>query len=154
MAEKAAELQAERDFDRWLEAIESDGPIPPALPSTIMRRRLVVWDGHWENRAARARRKPVNRPFPKEAFLEIPATEYVPVLADQDVDPGRAIPCPLPGHEERTASFYAYPDGRGWYCFGCGEGGDIFALAGQIWGVDPNSSGFDEICRRLGGLFA
>lgn len=32
--------------------------------------------------------------------------------------------CPLPNHDDRTASFTVYPQGDGWCCFGCNEGGD------------------------------
>ncbi|HKC74550.1 MAG TPA: CHC2 zinc finger domain-containing protein [Chloroflexota bacterium] len=36
--------------------------------------------------------------------------------------------CPLPGHDEKTASFYAYADG-GYKCYGCGRGGkDVIAF--------------------------
>ena len=35
--------------------------------------------------------------------------------------------CPL--HEEKTASFYVYPEGQRWRCYGaCGKGGDIVDL--------------------------
>ena len=34
--------------------------------------------------------------------------------------------CPL--HDERTPSFYVWPDEDRWYCFGCNEGGDQIDL--------------------------
>jgi hypothetical protein len=37
--------------------------------------------------------------------------------------PNRVCRCPL--HDERDPSFTLYPDGR-WYCYGCGQGGDVF----------------------------
>lgn len=37
--------------------------------------------------------------------------------------------CPLPGHDDRSPSFTVYPDGRGWWCFGCGKGGDVFSFS-------------------------
>ncbi len=41
--------------------------------------------------------------------------------------------CPLPGHDERTPSFYCYPDG-GYWCFGCGRGGkDVISFAFHYW---------------------
>lgn len=41
--------------------------------------------------------------------------------------------CPLPGHNERTPSFYCYPDG-GYWCFGCGRGGkDVIRFAFHYW---------------------
>jgi DNA primase len=35
--------------------------------------------------------------------------------------------CPLPDHEDRTPSFYLYPQGRYW-CYGCNRGGDVVDL--------------------------
>lgn len=40
------------------------------------------------------------------------------------------IKCPF--HGEKTASLRIYPDDRGWYCFGCGLGGDVLNFA-QRW---------------------
>jgi hypothetical protein len=46
--------------------------------------------------------------------------------------------CPLPDHEDRTASFYIYPTGR-WWCYGCSRGGDVVDLEffcgdyGELW---------------------
>lgn len=38
--------------------------------------------------------------------------------------------CPLPGHpDDDSPSFTVYEGRRGWYCFGCHEGGDVFAFA-------------------------
>lgn len=39
--------------------------------------------------------------------------------------------CPMPDHEDRTASFYIYPgeDGGRFHCYGCGRGGDVIDLA-------------------------
>lgn len=38
--------------------------------------------------------------------------------------------CPF--HEERTPSFNVRPDKNLFHCFGCGEGGDVFAFLGKI----------------------
>jgi hypothetical protein len=35
--------------------------------------------------------------------------------------------CPIPDHEDKTASFYLYPPGRFW-CYGCSRGGDVVDL--------------------------
>jgi CHC2 zinc finger len=46
--------------------------------------------------------------------------------------------CPLPDHEDRTASFYICPSGR-WWCYGCSRGGDVVDLEffcgdyGELW---------------------
>lgn len=43
--------------------------------------------------------------------------------------------CCCPIHGEKTASLRIYPNGRGWYCFGCHKGGDVISLAQAVWGV-------------------
>ncbi len=37
--------------------------------------------------------------------------------------------CPLPNHDDKTASFFVYPGNQSWYCFGCLKGGDVIDLA-------------------------
>ena len=51
--------------------------------------------------------------------------------------------CPLPGHDEKTASFYIYPHNQSWFCFGaCHKGGDIF----DFWkAMFPNTPYPDEL---------
>lgn len=42
---------------------------------------------------------------------------------------GRAMAlCPLPGHDDATASFSIDTIKQLWHCFGCGRGGDVIAL--------------------------
>lgn len=41
--------------------------------------------------------------------------------------------CPI--HDEKTASFYVYPESRSFYCFGCQAGGDVITFA-KLMGVD------------------
>ncbi len=45
--------------------------------------------------------------------------------------------CPLPGHDDMTASFSIDMVKQLWCCFGCGRGGDIFTLHQHMVG-DPD----------------
>ncbi len=42
--------------------------------------------------------------------------------------------CPF--HNEKTPSFYVYPDTQSFYCFGCGAGGDVISFTKQINNLD------------------
>jgi RepB DNA-primase from phage plasmid/CHC2 zinc finger len=44
--------------------------------------------------------------------------------------------CPFPAHADPGPSCHVYESAaEGWYCFGCGRGGDIYELAGELWGL-------------------
>jgi DNA primase len=50
--------------------------------------------------------------------------------------------CPLPGHDERTASFTVFLETNSWYCFGaCQQGGDVVDLAAAAWGYGEGEMG-------------
>lgn len=40
--------------------------------------------------------------------------------------------CLCPFHSERTPSFKCYPGDRGWYCYGCHNGGDVIKLVMEL----------------------
>lgn len=42
--------------------------------------------------------------------------------------------CPF--HNEKTPSFVVYPETQSFYCFGCGQGGDVITFAKQINNLD------------------
>ncbi len=44
--------------------------------------------------------------------------------------------CPLPGHNERTASFAVNETGQFYHCFGCGRGGDIIKFVQEVDNLD------------------
>lgn len=48
------------------------------------------------------------------------------------------ISCPF--HSEKTASLKIYPDGRGWYCYGCGKGGDVIDFVKALYGINFNQA--------------
>lgn len=57
------------------------------------------------------------------------------------------ICCPF--HGEKTASLKLYPKTRGWYCFGCGAGGDVISFAKRYYGIT-----FTQALERLNYDFA
>lgn len=50
--------------------------------------------------------------------------------------------CPF--HNEKTASMKIYPDSRGFYCFGCGAGGDTVTFVSRLFDMD-----YQQTCRKL-----
>ncbi|MDZ7728332.1 MAG: DNA primase [Dehalococcoidia bacterium] len=73
-----------------------------------------------------------------KARLDI--TEYVGRHVDLQ-RAGRNLRGLCPFHQERTPSFYVFPDRGTWRCFGqCGEGGDIFTFAQKRGGLDFRSA--------------
>ncbi len=49
---------------------------------------------------------------------------------------GRNLRARCPFHKERTPSFYVSPERGTYYCFGCGEKGDIFSFTEKMEGTD------------------
>ena len=59
---------------------------------------------------------------------------------------GRVRQGVCPFHEESEGSFTVYADSERWYCFGCGEGGDVLDFIGRIENLD-----LPQAIRRLNG---
>jgi len=77
----------------------------------------------------------------------IPPPDYFRVLCGLEVVRGY-VHCPL--HAERNPSCQVYQEAaRGWYCRGCNEGGDIYELAGELWGLTRYGASFTELRERL-----
>lgn len=55
--------------------------------------------------------------------------------------------CPF--HSDKTPSFKVYPNDRGWYCFGCGQGGDVISFTQRLFELD-----FMGACKKLNDDFS
>lgn len=86
-----------------------------------------------------------------DALLTIPATVYVPRLTGREVSRTGHAQCPFHrGGQERTPSLMAYDDpAKGWFCFGCDEGGTVYDLAAKLWGLDTRGDDFAKMHSRL-----
>lgn len=88
-----------------------------------------------------------------DRLLGISSQEYVPVLSGRSVSNTGLVRCPFPSHsggQERTPSLKVWDDpARGWCCFGCSTGGDIYSFASRLWGVPARGQGFAELRERL-----
>ncbi len=49
---------------------------------------------------------------------------------------GKALKGLCPFHNERTPSFYVFPESQTWRCFGCNEGGDVFSFVQKQQGLE------------------
>lgn len=105
----------------------------------------------------RAADEPVRRHtgLPPELFERIVQSVSMQAAAERyGLNPDRRGWCCCPFHSEKTPSLKIYPDAGGFYCFGCGAGGDVLTFAEQLFGLKPV-----DAARRLDadfslGLFA
>lgn len=57
------------------------------------------------------------------------------VIEDYGIPIKRGNFCVCPFHSEKTGSMKLYPDGRGYYCYGCHDGGDVIKLTMKLHGL-------------------
>lgn len=84
---------------------------------------------------------PLQRIAPANYFAELTGLE-----------PGRdgKVCCPLPTHADPGPSCHVYKSpAKGWYCYGCGRGGDIYELAGELWHLRREGREFLELRAML-----
>ena len=121
----------------WLAENKPEGPPQQVVAPVVSLER---------HRQARRRRSHAESKD-EDALRNIPPVAYVEALTGIEVPVHGTICCPL--HEERTPSFKVYAGHvRGWYCFGCGAGGDIYNLGAELWGLSLRTD-FPELRRRL-----
>nr|DAL45142.1 MAG TPA_asm: DNA primase [Caudoviricetes sp.] len=98
----------------------------------------------------RAATEPVRRTgLPPELFSRI--VQAVPMQAAAErygLSPNSHGWCCCPFHSEKTPSFKIYPGMGGFYCFGCGAGGDVVSFAEKLFGLSPAAA-----ARRLDADF-
>lgn len=98
----------------------------------------------------RAATEPVRRTgLPPELFSRI--VQAVPMQAAAErygLSPNPHGWCCCPFHSEKTPSFKIYPGMGGFYCFGCGAGGDVVSFAEKLFGLSPAAA-----ARRLDADF-
>jgi RepB DNA-primase from phage plasmid len=95
-----------------------------------------------------------------DPLLSIPPRVYIEALTGREVRRDGKVSCPF--HPDRTPSLHCYPDpAAGWACFstrcsrgGRPNGGDIYDLAGQLWGLSTRGTDFLELRERLQALFS
>jgi hypothetical protein len=71
---------------------------------------------------------------PRQLQEQFSPREYVAELAGVEVGADGKACCPF--HDDTSPSLHAYiePE-RGWYCYGCNVGGDIYTFAGMLRGI-------------------
>ena len=79
--------------------------------------------------------------------------EYAPRITGRAVNSSGYMQCPVhAGGQERTPSLKLYEDpDKGFHCFGCGWGGDVYAFASAVWRVPTHGAGFVQLRDRLEG---
>jgi hypothetical protein len=86
-----------------------------------------------------------------DALLAIEPARYVQAITGLRVPCSRKVSCPF--HQDRTPSLHVYPQAaQGWACFGCGRGGSIYDLAGELWQLHTRGPEFVELRNRLRDL--
>jgi hypothetical protein len=101
--------------------------------------------------------RPKTSPSPArraDPLQRIAPAEYFRRLCGLEPDRGGKVCCPRPAHHDPDPSCHVYETAaEGWYCFGCGHGGDIYELAGELWGLRREGWQFLELRQCLGDLF-
>jgi hypothetical protein len=122
---------------RWCRIVRMDLTRPPVDPDRL-RARLR------DPEPPRAPRPTVRRLLgrgPDELALISPPVYFRALAGAELPERGGYIRCPLPGHDEQTASCHVWPDPeRGWWCFGCSRGGGAYDLASVLEG-GPTGAG-------------
>ena len=77
--------------------------------------------------------------FPDEFLQELKDKNEITDVVSSYVSlkrAGRLYSGRCPFHNEKTPSFYVYPDTQSFYCFGCGSGGEVITFIKKIENLD------------------
>ncbi len=77
--------------------------------------------------------------FSDDFLLELRQRADIESVVSQYVNlkrKGRLLGGLCPFHNEKTPSFYVYPETQSYYCFGCGSGGDVITFTKNIENLD------------------
>jgi CHC2 zinc finger len=83
-----------------------------------------------------------------DPLLAVAPREYVRALFGLAPRRDGKLSCPF--HSDSDPSFHCYPTAEeGWYCFGCGCGGDVYTLGELKFGIPARRAGFFELREKL-----
>lgn len=93
---------------------------------------------------------------PRDVYKKISAMLTVTEVAQRyDVQPNRHGYCICPFHTEKTASMLIYPNGKGFYCFGCGVGGGSVEFAQHYFNLATKREALQQLDKDFGlGFFS
>lgn len=129
---------------------KSGEPVPVTVESTNVEVYAVkeVVGAQPDPVSTSAARAPRLAPQRTDDPLErIPPGVYFEALTGLVPDASGKVACPL--HEDATPSLHVYEDPeRGWYCYGCEQGGRVYQLAAILAGYPLPLRGADFLAVR------
>lgn len=144
------DLIAEIETSRWLALDVADAPGDSRAVAEIQLESLVAELERRKRLWERSTDDPLRPAWPRRDMDLKARVEAVKAcwridrfcreLLGCDLRPGGRdrlkARCPLPGHDDRTASFTVYGVSDSAWCFGCQRGGDVIALTGSMFGLE------------------
>jgi hypothetical protein len=131
-------------------------PVKLVFFAELPLRSLEEVVGALEGPAAEPRRSALRSEAERlrDPLRRISPPDYFRSLAGLERDWAGKVSCPLPGHDDPDPSCHVYETAaEGWYCYGCGGGGDIYELAGELWRMRREGREFLAIRERLQLVF-
>lgn len=118
----------------WLKATDAAQIVRLESKATHFKRVLSIFSvgpSNWDSAVERAREVPILEVVGLECNLRRSGHNYT-------------AKCPF--HDERTPSFYVYPEKNNFHCFGCGVHGDVISYVMRL-----NQLGFKDAVKMLVG---